>query len=106
MKTPWLVEFNTYGGYDCMTDSWDVMSPEGLVVSVDLGDYGQPLNQRPWHSPRAKAVAYLIAAAPEVLAALKRLVDCPDVNLDELEVETQEALLQARKAIDRAVVSL
>jgi hypothetical protein len=48
------------------------------------------------------ANARLIASAPELLAALQRLVDCPDVNLDDLELETLEAIDQANAAIQKA----
>lgn len=53
-----------------------------------------------------RANARLIASAPSLLAenkrlreALKRLVYCPDLNLDELETETEEAIDQAANAL-------
>jgi hypothetical protein len=49
--------------------------------------------------------AELIAAAPELLAALKRLIDCPATNLDDLEPEDCEAILQAERAIAKAIQS-
>lgn len=47
--------------------------------------------------------AVLDAAAPKLLAALIRLRDCPDVNLDTLEDETIAALDQAHDAIEEAL---
>jgi hypothetical protein len=46
--------------------------------------------------------ALLHAAAPDLLAALVRLVACPDVNLDTLSPETIVAADQARDAIRKA----
>lgn len=38
-------------------------------------------------------------ALSEALAALRRLYDCPDLNLDELEDETREAMDQAGQVL-------
>ncbi len=48
------------------------------------------------------ANARLIAAAPALLEALERITNAPDLNLDELEPETLNALEQARAAIAQA----
>ncbi len=50
-----------------------------------------------------EANARLIAAAPELLEACYRLVNCPDMNLDELGTESLEALDDAMSAIAKAV---
>ena len=50
----------------------------------------------------AQANASLIAAAPELLEALVRMLNCPDLNLDSLEEETIEAIKQAQAAIRKA----
>lgn len=60
---PWHAEFGECAGYDCMTSGWDIRAGTDHVVTVDEAD----------NSPQAtKANAYLIAAAPELLAACKR----------------------------------
>jgi hypothetical protein len=46
--------------------------------------------------------ARLIAAAPDLLAALKWAVDCSDMNLDDLDLDTCAALDAARAAIAKA----
>jgi|GEM_PF-2598626 len=48
------------------------------------------------------ATARLIAAAPELLAALQRLLDCPDLNLGNLEAESTAAMHAAESAIAKA----
>lgn len=46
--------------------------------------------------------ATLMAAAPKLLAALIRLRDCPDVQMESTEEETDAARRQANDAIDTA----
>lgn len=72
---PWTFEFEEYGGYDCMTDAFVVQdAKERPIAEIDQSFYGQELNKRPWRSPEAEANARLIAAAPELLEALKSLI--------------------------------
>ena len=41
-SAPFTVRFSEYGGYDCMTSSYDVVnSNEVEVATVDSGRYGQ-----------------------------------------------------------------
>ena len=44
----------------------------------------------------------VMAAAPELLAALEGLLAAPDLNLDGLEAETISAIRAARAAIAKA----
>lgn len=69
---PWIAKFNEYGGYDCMTDSWDVSAPElrRHVVCIDQGSFGQGVNKRPFNSPEAEANARFIAAAVNYVRSL------------------------------------
>jgi hypothetical protein len=45
------------------------------------------------------ANARLMARAPNLLIALERLIDCPDLNLDNLEPETCESITFALSVI-------
>lgn len=49
--------------------------------------------------PEARANLKLAAAAPRLFEALKNLLECPDLNLDELEPETQAAIIEANAAL-------
>lgn len=53
-------------------------------------------------TPEALEKAFLFAATPSMLKALERLLDCPDLNLDELEPETRAAIDEAENVIDEA----
>lgn len=48
-----------------------------------------------------EANARLIAAAPEMLAALERLLGCPAMNMDDMEVEDDQAFEQAYNLLSR-----
>ena len=49
-----------------------------------------------------QANARLIAAAPDMLEALRRLLDCPALNMDSLEPGDVTAISVARDAIVKA----
>ena len=54
--TPWKVSFKAYGGYDCMSDSYDVRDVHGeLVCVVDTQGHGE--------NPEYREVAERIVAA-------------------------------------------
>lgn len=74
---------------------WTLVPRRDRYVNVYCGPHDVALAVRPCN-------AQLIAAAPDMLAALERLLGCPDLNLDELEPETCEAIEQARAAIVKA----
>ena len=48
------------------------------------------------------ADAILMAAAPDLLAAVVRLLGCPDLSLDELDPATRIAIANGYAAVDRA----
>lgn len=50
----------------------------------------------------ARAHQAVHAAGPELLAALKGLTNCPDVNVDEVDVVTADAMKIACAAILKA----
>lgn len=76
---PWTVEFAEHGGYDCMTDAFCIGARVGggwpaPIAKLDLSHYGQSQRSRevlPMSRQLAEANARLIAAAPDLLAALK-----------------------------------
>lgn len=73
MSGPWTAEFSECGGYDCMTDAWRIYEDDPFrrtIAVVDLGHYGQTSRDRALR-PGAEKNARLIAAAPELLEALK-----------------------------------
>lgn len=49
-----------------------------------------------------QAVLETLRTKAGLLAALRRLLKCPDLNLDEVEGETGEAIEQATAAVARA----
>ena len=61
-----------------------------LIPYYDEEDKEQQANER------------LIAASPDLLHALTKLLHCPDLNFDELETETREAIDLAANAIQKA----
>ena len=73
---PWKLIFGESGGYDCMTAAWHIETPKQMICSVDLSSYGQSArtDATPERKAEAEATARLIAAAPDLLEALKDAV--------------------------------
>lgn len=68
---PWTTAFRVMGGYDCMSDSVDVIGADGMsIVNVDLGR--KPTEKR---VEQANSIVSLIAEyrtlAPQLAAALE-----------------------------------
>jgi len=75
------------------------------IAPAEVGIYSEPapeglkLVASTW-GPQAKVNAHLIAAAPDLLAALKRLVDIFDDDL--IAIENPSSMDAARAAIGKA----
>lgn len=63
--TPWSYEFREGGGYDSMTDGFDILDAElKLVTTIDLFDYGQrSFGEEPESKRQAESTAALIVNA-------------------------------------------
>lgn len=64
---PWKAEFREYGGYDCMSASWSIVSDESEFATLDCRTRDHA------NDPQQEANANLMAAAPELFDALKEL---------------------------------
>lgn len=71
---PWTVTWDEFGGYDCMTPAFRVRDEnDRAVVTLDCGRTADPV---------IEANARLIAAAPDLLVALRDLCDAiPDETI-------------------------
>lgn len=110
---PWGVSFGENAGYDCMTDAFDITAAGKTIAVLDCGQYGQepcaPLDGDIKEAVRANA--RLIAAAPDLLTALKTLLSfdavtgvCDEGPIDEgwKSDELIAALARADEAIAKA----
>ena len=79
------------------------------VGPIHEGIYQGDIAALEWNPSRPKEVqqanAKLISAAPDLYDSLKRLLLCPDldIDLDRMDPETIEAKEQARNALAKAV---
>ena len=69
----WLCNFRESGGYDCMTDSFDITRDGRIIAEVDLRLFGQDNCKEATQEQlqEGRKVADFIAAAPDMLAALE-----------------------------------
>ena len=74
-----------------------INSDEGYRVAT----VGAPRDIKP-HISEQTANAQAIAAVPDLLAALERLLACPDLQFDAMEPESLEAMADARAALTKA----
>jgi hypothetical protein len=61
----WTLEFDEYGGYDCMTGAWEIRKDSHLVLQIDQRFFGQS-SRRDDHDHRsdeAKRVAEVCCEA-------------------------------------------
>jgi hypothetical protein len=86
---PWKATTNRYPDGLYNGRPYVYSSNHGYVAETFMNEEGE-------------ANARLIAACPDLVAALKRLVDCPDLNFDAMEDESVEAIAQARAALAAA----
>ena len=72
----WLCNFRENGGYDCMTDSFDITRDGHIIVEVDLRLFGQDNCKEATQEQlqEGRKVADIIAAAPDMLAALEAVI--------------------------------
>lgn len=76
---PWRMEYDDYGGYDCMSSAQSIYGTESnqRICDLDYASYGQKHGVARSESdcPEAVANARLICAAPEMAAALSAIAD-------------------------------
>lgn len=91
-KGPFTYSYNKYGGYDCMTASYDIEDFTGeTVCSLDLRQFGQEPNIIPDEETniKARSMAQLIAHClnnfdpfrEDVAIALGVMQDAPELNM-------------------------
>src|SRR4051812_34323181 len=66
---PWTVEFDDYGGYDCMTSAYRVCAAGETVVGGDTNDHNHAENED--SAPNAR----LIAPRPDLYEALRAIAE-------------------------------
>ncbi len=76
-KGEWKAHFEYLGGYDCMSHSYDIEAGKQHIATLDLNSYegADGKTEEEVNALEAKANAHLIAAAPKMYEALKRLAE-------------------------------
>lgn len=81
---PWRAEYEAMGGYDCLSDCFRIVQGGGETLAMlDLKDYNLRLygrgsfvdSEKAALLENARANALLMAAAPEMLKALKTILN-------------------------------
>ena len=99
---PWNATFSGSGGYNCMTAAWRIEDATGgTITHVDLADYGQEYSGQRGDFSVAQANAALLAAGPEMLAALVAIAEAGDQPSRDKHLRL-ELRKQARAAIAKA----
>lgn len=92
---PWSTHGQAiYSGKTYVAQCWDETSRE-------LPEYADAIEKTtvPDNAAEAQANARLIAAAPELLAMIQRLLGLCELNMDNMEDETREAIDDAEALI-------
>ena len=92
-KAPWTYEEEAYEGYR------EIYSNDGFVIAkVEAGD---PNNEA--SCAEALQNTKRIVASNHLLASLQALLECAELNQDDLEAHTRAQIEVARIAIDLAI---
>lgn len=86
---PWKLCFSRWANAPA-----EVFKGTQLIASVEQDESPD--------SPALAANARLIAAAPDLLHAIRELLGCTELNLEEIDDTTAEAIEIAQKALAKA----
>jgi hypothetical protein len=106
---PWSVEWEEYGGYDCMTSAHEIKAGRKTVAVLDTADYfkdGTSWDDQHARNPESEANAALIVRAvnsyDKLTAALAAVADWAQ-DKGELAGKTPSDVAEyCRKAVDHA----
>jgi hypothetical protein len=102
---PWTLKWKgTYGDNMTITgksERYGQSTGEVLIAKMENHRLGSADRVPPVEIQTANA--RLIAASPFLLQALEELLECTELNLDEMEESTVDAIATARDAINSAI---